>query len=295
MNQTVLSIQNMSKSYQNKKILNHLNWDVQQGDIIALLGKNGAGKSTLLETIMNLRGFDEGELMLWGQSWSQLSSDKRQKIAFVAQETTGFEWMSVKDFLNYLGHFFPQWDRQYCKELRDRWNLDPQQKVGDLSGGQTQILHVIQAISTQPDLLILDEPVAHLDPNMRRGFISELVNLACEFNTTVVFSSHIISDLERVANKVALLRNGQITCQYDVDHLKESIAHIKIAADKPIDQSDYFAALSHWHHFEKGATAKIIQPLEQGLENFILNAPYPIDYTPMSLEDWYLEVSNASH
>lgn len=295
MNSPLLSIHNMKKSYHNTTILNNLNWDVQPGDIIALLGKNGAGKSTLLETLMNLRTFDSGQLMLWGHKWSQLPQNKRQKIAFVAQETTGFEWMSVDNFLTYLGNFFPQWDRQYCQELRDRWNIDPQKKVGDLSGGQTQILHVIQAISTRPELLILDEPVAHLDPNMRRGFIAELVDLACEINTTVIFSSHIISDLERIANKVALLKDGQINCQYEVEDLKASIAHIKIAADQPIHQCDYFSPLSHWQSFEKGATAKIITPLEQGLDDFIKHSPHAIDYTPMSLEDWYLEVSNARH
>ncbi|MBL4661815.1 MAG: ABC transporter ATP-binding protein [Alcanivoracaceae bacterium] len=294
MNPAIISIKNMTKSYQEKTVLNSLNWQIQKGDIIALLGKNGAGKSTLLETIMNLREFNSGELKLWDKNWHKLAQNKREKIAFVAQDTVGFEWMRVNDFLTYLGSFFPTWNHQYCDKLRDRWDLDPKQKVGDLSGGQTQILHVIQALSVKPELLILDEPVAHLDPSMRRGFISELIELACEIGTTVIFSSHIISDLERVANKVALLKDGQIEFYHEVELLKASIAHVKIAAEKSLEQTEYYANLINWQKHAQGATATIVKPMQQSLQNFIKNAPNSIEYIPMSLEDWYLEVSNAS-
>ena len=295
MTPAIISIKNMTKSYHDKIILNALNWQVQKGDIIALLGKNGAGKSTLLETIMNLREPDHGELKLWGTNWNKLAQNQREEIAFVAQDTVGFEWMRVNDFLTYLGGFFPGWDKSYCDQLRDRWDLDPKQKVGDLSGGQTQILHVIQALSVKPELLILDEPVAHLDPNMRRGFISELIELACEIGTTVIFSSHIISDLERVANKVALLKNGKIEYYHEVELLKASIAHVKIAAEIPLEQTAYYADLINWQKQTQGATATIVNPMQESLQSFIENAPNIIEYIPMSLEDWYLEVSNASN
>jgi len=289
---TILSIKNLTKSYQDHHVLNSLNWQIEQGDIVALLGKNGAGKSTLLESIMNLREVDGGELNLWSKNWSQLPQKQREKIGFVAQDTIGFEWMRVQEFLAYLGSFFSTFDPVYCDQLRDRWNLDPKKKVGDLSGGQTQILHVIQAFSIKPELLILDEPVAHLDPNMRRQFISELVDLAYDINSTVIFSSHIISDLERVANKVALLNRGKIDLCHDIEKLKSTIAHIKISADKPLEQTEYFSDLSNWKTQTLGATATLTKPLEVPLEDFITNSPYLIETTHLSLEDWYLEVSN---
>lgn len=294
MSSPIISINNLCKSYKDKKVLDALNWQVEKGDIIALLGKNGAGKSTLLETIMNLREFNGGELSLWGNHWDDLPQLQREKIGFVAQDTVGFEWMRVKEFLTYLGSFFSNWDKPYCEKLRRRWNIDANQKVGDLSGGQTQILHVIQAISIRPELLILDEPVAHLDPVMRRQFISELIELSCENNTTILFSSHIISDLERVANKVALLKDGRIDMNYDIESLKSSIAHLKIMSDKPIEQNEYFSELSNWHAYEHGATAKLIKPMDISIDEFINNSGYNIEYTPISLEDWYLEVNYES-
>lgn len=295
MNSPIISINNLTKSYQNTAVLKSLNWQVEQGDIVALLGKNGAGKSTLLETIMNLREFETGELSLWNDSWETLAQNQREKIAFVSQDTVGFEWMRVQEFLSYLGSFFPGWDPVYCDQLREKWNLDPKKKVGDLSGGQTQILHVIQAFSTKPELLILDEPVAHLDPNMRRQFISELVDLACDVNSTVIFSSHIISDLERVANKVALLNNGQIGISHDIEELKASIAHLKISAEGPLQQSEYYAELNNWQPHTGGASATITKPMSCSIEQFIQGSPHPIETTPLSLEDWYLEVSNESN
>lgn len=294
MNPSIISLKNINKSYHGHKVLDHLNWQVRQGEIVALLGKNGAGKSTLLESIMNLRVIDSGELTLWNKIWKNLPQSQREKIAYVAQDTVGFEWMRVDVFLSYLGGFFPSWDEKYCYELRDLWQLDGTKKVGDLSGGQTQILHVIQALSVKPELLILDEPVAHLDPNMRRQFISQLVALACDSDITVVFSSHIISDLERVADKVALLKDGQINISYEVDQLKSSIAHLKIAAEEPLQQSSYYSELANWQSHAQGASATVVKPMSISLESFIQNAPHKIEYTKISLEDWYLEVCNES-
>lgn len=295
MHSPIISINNLTKSYQNSTVLNALNWQIEQGDIIALLGKNGAGKSTLLESIMNLRETENGKVNLWNYSWDELPQAQREKIGFVAQDTVGFEWMRVGDFLAYLGSFFPSWDKQYSEQLRQKWQLEENKKIADLSGGQTQILHVIQALSSKPELLILDEPVAHLDPYMRRQFIAELIELACEINSSVIFSSHIISDLERVANKIALLQHGKIGYYYDVEALKSSIAHIKISADLPLQQNEYFSELINWVPHSQGATATIAKPMQQSLNNFIKNSPYPIEYNPISLEDWYLEVNHESN
>ncbi|TQV75100.1 ABC transporter ATP-binding protein [Aliikangiella marina] len=294
MSSPILSVTNFSKSYADAKVLDSLNFEINQGDIVALLGRNGAGKSTLLESIMNLRNGDQGQVLLWGNKWDNLSQAQREKISFVAQETAGFEWMKVDDFLTYLGGFFPSWDANYCQKLVHKWNLDPKQRVGDLSGGQSQILHVIQALSVKPDLMILDEPVAHLDPNIRRQFLGELVELTCEIGSTVIFSSHIVSDLERVANKVALLMNGEIQHYYDVEELKASIAHVKISTEAPLQQTEEFSSLINWTPIAGGATATIATPMKQTLDEFKNNHSAHIEIIPMSLEDWYLEVCHAT-
>jgi len=291
MNSPIISISGLSKSYGDALVLDGLDWEIEQGDIVALLGKNGAGKSTLLETIMKIRKADQGSLRLWGRDWEELAQSEKEKVGFVAQDIKGFEWMNVKTFLEYLGGFFPKWDREYCEQLQSRWGLSPKKKVGDLSGGQSQILHVIQALSIRPELLILDEPVAHLDPSMRRKFLSELIELSCELNSTVVFSSHIVSDLERVANKVALLLDGKIDYYYDLEELKSNVAHVKLTSDTPLSHND-FPSLINWQSRQDGAIAKIAAPMEESIESLASKVGATVETMPMSLEDWYLEVSH---
>ncbi len=294
MTKPLILIKKMIKNYHAINVINGLSWKVQQGQIVALLGKNGAGKSTLLECIMNIRQFQSGELMLWGYSWDDLPQEKRVKIAYVSQETQGFEWMRSHDFIDYIGGFFPTYDKEYAKKLLLDWGVVADQKIEELSKGQKQIVHVIQALSVKPELLILDEPVAHLDTALRRKFIAELVDLTCEKKMTVLFSSHIISDVERIASHVSILDNKRIKLTYSTEELKNSIAHLKIAADKPLEQIDYYKDLCHWQSYAQGATAKIIKPLAGGIQAFVKNAPHKIEYTPMTLEDWYLEVGRES-
>ncbi|MCW8879625.1 MAG: ABC transporter ATP-binding protein [Kangiellaceae bacterium] len=293
MNSPIISIKDLSKSYEGSEVLKGLNWEIEQGDIVALLGKNGAGKSTLLETIMKLRDADKGSLEIWGNSWETLNQQQKEKIGFVAQDIKGYEWMSVTNFLNYLGGFFPSFDKAYCEQLQSRWGLSAKKRVGDLSGGQSQILHVIQALSIKPELLILDEPVAHLDPSMRRQFLAELIELSCEINSTVVFSSHIVSDLERVASKVALLLDGNIDYYYDLEDLKSSVAHVKLTSNSPISHKD-FPPLINWQKRQDGATAKIATPLKESIQSMANKVGAQVETMPMSLEDWYLEVSHAA-
>lgn len=295
MEQAIINITGLSKSYKNKIVLDSLSLQIRKGDIVALLGKNGAGKTTLLETIMDLKKAQTGSITLWNETWLTLAQHQKESIAFVSQETHGFEWMKVGVYLSYLGSFFPKWSDIYTQQLCQRWALDANTTIGKLSGGQRQILRVVQALSTQPKLLILDEPVAHLDVNKRRQFLSELIDLSIEQGTTVLFSSHIISDLERVANKVALLKDGKIDKLFDLDSLKASIGHIKITTDLSLTQLKdipEFAHIEYWHAFTHGFSATITAPLSTSLTDISERYPLEIAHTPISLEDWYMEVSH---
>ena len=292
MTEPLLIIEKVIKSYNSKRVLDKLNWQVQAGDIVGLLGKNGAGKSTLLEAIMGLRDLTEGKIKLWGYSWHELPESKKQKIGYVAQQSASFDWMKVNQYLDYISQFFPSWDKAYSESLLKRWRISHDQVISKLSGGQKQMLDVVQALSIRPELLILDEPVAHLDPNMRRAFLKEIVDLCCEQNTTVIFSTHIVSDLERVASKVAVLQFGIIRHYYDLDELKTSIAKLSFSSDSTTGKLEKDQAISKLSQFGDTTTTSIIAPLNKPIEQWCND--YGIDATvqPLNLEDWYLEVAN---
>lgn len=239
---------------------------------------------------MGLREVDEGNIKIWGQSLGDLPQKQKELIGFVPQDSIGFEWMKVGHYCEYFGGFFSSWDKKYSTQLIQRWNLDPQSRIADLSGGQQQILQVIQALSIRPQCLILDEPVAHLDPNMRRQFLAELIELTCELGTTVIFSTHIISDLERVASHIALLNNGVIEHHYDLEELKAHAASLLFNSDSPLLKE--VEHLINWQKIEGGSKGIIASPNALSIAEIEKQFNVTVNAQPLSLEDWYLEVTN---
>jgi len=286
----VIQINNISKSYKTLSVLDGLSANIKAGQIIGLVGRNGAGKTTLIESIMGLREIEGGEIKIWGDILGELTQDQKEQIGFVPQDSIGFEWMKVGHYLEYFGGFFAGFDKDYSQELTKRWKLDNKSRIAELSGGQKQILQVIQALSIKPKLLILDEPVAHLDPNMRRQFLAELVELTCELGTTVIFSTHIISDLERIASHIALLNHGKISHFYELEALKESAASLLFETEVP--DHNQFKNLINWQTINQGSKAVLASPNGMSVSEIQQQLGINIQAQPLSLEDWYLEVTN---
>ena len=204
-------------------VLNGLDWRLLPGQVIGLLGRNGAGKTTLLEALLGLREPQAGTVRLFGQDARELDDAARARIGYVPQHSDLFESFTALQLLDYFKSFYPRWNTAKVEGLLSRWEVDRHQRIGKLSGGQQQRLSIIRALAHDPDLLVLDEPVAGLDPAARRDFLSELVEQVIERGTTVVFSTHILSDLERVAFHMAFLRDGRIALQAPLDELLDEV------------------------------------------------------------------------
>jgi len=225
---SVVEINHLEKRFGKKAVLQDVHLQVEQGSILGLVGVNGAGKTTLLHTVLGLLKPDAGESTVFGEPSWDLSPAAKGRIGFVLQKFDAFEWMRVRQLLDFSRAFYSDWDTQKAEQLRAMWDLDPKARVRNLSEGQKQRLAIVQALSHNPDLLILDEPVASLDPQARRLFIRQLIEMNAEEEKTIVFSTHIISDLERVAAKIALMKNGGIYYHGDIDNLREQVARIRL-------------------------------------------------------------------
>lgn len=218
----VISIKGLSKQFKPQRVLKNLDWEIDAGSIVGLLGRNGAGKSTLIECLLGLRDVEpESEVRLFGEDVRQLSDATKAKIAYVPQNSDLFEWLTPRQMLAYFKALYPRWNDAKVEALMERWALPADKLISQLSGGQKQRLSIIRALAYEPELLILDEPVASLDPAGRRDFLREIVDSVIDQNTTILFSTHILSDLERVAMKVAFLANGRIAHQQMLDDLME--------------------------------------------------------------------------
>ncbi|MFX1681668.1 ABC transporter ATP-binding protein [Mitsuaria sp. CC2] len=204
-------------------VLANLDWTLAPGQVVGLLGRNGAGKTTLLETLLGLREPQAGEVRLFGQPALIPDDALRARLGYVPQQSALFEDFSAGDLLRYFRSFYPRWNDAKVDGLMSRWEIPRDRRVGQLSQGQQQRLSIIRALAHEPDLLVLDEPVASLDAAGRRDFLRELVDQVLDRGTTVLFSTHILSDLERVAFNVAFLSRGRIALHAPQDALAEEI------------------------------------------------------------------------
>lgn len=225
-----IDVARLTKRFGDRTVLDGVNLRVPRGQVIGLLGLNGAGKSTLLKCLLGYLRADGGHASLLGtESW-RLGDREKARIGYVPQEAVLYPWLTVRQTVAYVSSFYPAWDRGWGEELLRRWDLPAGHRVGPLSVGQKQKLALVLALGHRPEVLVLDEPVASLDPVARRWFLETVLETAADGTGTVLFSTHITSDLERVASHVALLREGRVAFHDEIDALKDRFKRLRIAA-----------------------------------------------------------------
>jgi ABC-2 type transport system ATP-binding protein len=212
---TAIRTTDLTKRYGRRTALSGCTLDIPAGHVVGLVGPNGAGKSTLLQLACALLTPTAGRVEVLGEP--PVSGSPR--IGFVAQDTPIYRSMSVDDHLRMGRHLNPAWDDALARDRIDRLGLDPAQRGGRLSGGQRAQLALTLAVAKRPELLLLDEPVAALDPLARREFLRSLMEFSADEGTTVVMSSHLVADLERVCDYLIVLVGSRVRLAGEVDEL----------------------------------------------------------------------------
>lgn len=223
--------------YPTKRVLHGVNLSIPPGTVLGLLGQNGSGKSTLLKCSLGLLRPTAGSVTVLGDDSWNLSAGVKARLGYVPQEAVSYPWMKVRQVIAYTAAFYPSWNWPLVDELCRRWRLPLEERVGPLSVGQLQSLAIVLALGHEPELLILDEPVAGLDPSARREFLRTILEIVDNPRRTIMFSTHITSDLERVANRVAILKGGRIAYYGELDELKDRVKRLRIAASHDLPQS----------------------------------------------------------
>ncbi len=216
-----ISLSNVVKSFGARQVLKGADLEVPAGSIVGLLGTNGSGKTTLLKCAVGLLRPQAGACVLLGEPAWNLSPATKARLGYVPQVISLYPWMKVEELVRYTASFYPNWNDTIAEQLLQDWQLPKGDRVGTLSVGQLQKLAILTAMGHEPDLLILDEPAASLDPLARRQFLQLIVELAEPGKRTVLFSTHITSDLERVADLVAIMKDGRIAHFGSLDKLKD--------------------------------------------------------------------------
>lgn len=236
-NTPIIEATGLTKNFDSAHVLKGVDLRIPRGSVTGLLGKNGAGKSTLLKCLLGLLKPSSGTARILGEDGWNLSAEAKAQLGYVAQEVSLYAWMRVRQIIDYTAAFYPTWNQELAIDLARRWELPTEDRVGPMSQGQQQKLALILALGHEPDLLILDEPVASLDPSARREFLSTLLEVTRDENRTVLFSTHITTDLERVADHVAVLQEGRIVYHDELDDLKDSVKRLRVTSEVELPSS----------------------------------------------------------
>jgi ABC-2 type transport system ATP-binding protein len=284
----IVRMSGVCKSFGKTTALDNIDLEVHPGRIIGLLGANGAGKSTLLRHIIGLYLPDKGRCVTFGCEAKKLGPGELTRIGYVHQEGELLEWMTVGQLIRYVSAYYQSWNKQLEEKYVRDYEISTEARVGSLSPGQRQKLAILLAIGFEPELLILDEPASALDPVARAQFLDLLLQIIQKENRTIIISSHILSDVEKVIDHVVIMKNGRILLDCGFDDLREQFARVRLSAlggELPAElpftnvvccqRSNGQAILTI-----QNVSPEILQQQGQGLK-------CQIEVQPLSLEDIY--------
>lgn len=222
----MLKVQNLNKEFKNFKLKN-ISFNLEPGYIMGFIGPNGAGKTTTIKLIMNLIKIDSGNIEILGLDNIKFERKVKERIGFVYDESYFYEDLTIKQMKNIIAPFYSKWDEKVFKEYIKKFSLDENSKIKTLSKGMKMKFSLSLALSHNADLIIMDEPTSGLDPVFRREILDILYDVIQDENKSIFFSTHITTDLEKIADYITFINDGEIVFTKPKDEILETYRIIK--------------------------------------------------------------------
>lgn len=222
----MLEIENLSKKFK-KFELKNVSFTLEPGFIMGFIGPNGAGKSTTIKLIMNLLKKDSGSIKLFGKDNIDFEREVKDRIGFVYDENYFYEDLTIKQMKSIIAPFYSKWSEDTFNKYIVNFNLDPKMKIKSLSKGMKMKFSLSLALSHDADLIIMDEPTSGLDPIFRREILDILQDIIQDENKSVFFSTHITTDLEKIADYITFINDGEIVFSSPKDEILEEYRIVK--------------------------------------------------------------------
>src|SRR4051794_30159135 len=213
----------LTKHYGGRRVVDSLSLRVPQGSVYGLLGRNGAGKSTTIKMLLGMVRPDSGRATLLGENAEELSNAARARIAYLAEGHPLYGWMTIDDAVKFTRAFYRRWNDTLVDQILDHFELRRRQKFRRLSCGQRAQVSLALAVAPDPELLVLDDPTLGLDTVVRRDFLESLIQIIQRQGRTILFSSHILGDVERVADRIGVMVNGVLRVDCRTETFRESV------------------------------------------------------------------------
>jgi ABC-2 type transport system ATP-binding protein len=230
---TIVEIAHLSRFFGKKQALDDVSQSIERGLVYGLVGENGAGKTTLIKHLLGLFKATHGSVRVFGLDPVRDPVGVLGRIGYLSEDRDLPDWMTVAQLIRYNQAFYPAWDERFADQLRDQFELDPQQQIKRLSRGQRARAGLLIALAHRPDLLILDEPSSGLDPVVRNDILAAIIRTVADEGRTVLFSSHLLDEVERVADRVTLLHKGRVTLSAPLHEILQNHRRLVLRFEAP--------------------------------------------------------------
>lgn len=244
--ESIIKIGDLSRHFGTKQALDRVNLSVLRGTVFGLVGANGAGKTTLIKHILGLLRAESGSVSVFGRDPTTDPVGVLGRIGYLAEENDLPGWMRISELFRYMRAFYPKWDDAYAEQLRKAFELNPSAKVRSLSKGQRARAGLAVALAHRPELLVLDEPSSGLDPLVRRDILSAIIRTIADEGRTVLFSSHLLHEVEQVADNVAMINQGRVVFSGELDDVKTTHRLLTVRFSQPQSKPPAFASAITW-------------------------------------------------
>ena len=289
MSQNVIMTENLVKYFDGRCVLNGIDLQIPQGCVYGLLGRNGAGKTTIIRILLGLEPATRGRSMVLGESSWQLPVSALGQIGYVAEGHNLIPNYSVRRIVELYRGLSANWNEQYFRRLLEMFRLPVERKISWLSRGMKAQLNLALAMATEPKLLILDDPTLGLDTVSRRQFLELAIELISKDGRTILFSSHILSDVERLADRIGIIRAGKLVVDCQLEELKKRVRKLRVIFDGELPKEIPITGIMT----EKRQGREIVICAANWNDNkqAILNTFRPASCTeiPMTLEEIFIE------
>jgi len=243
MSSNVIEIQGLTRRFGKKLALENVDLTVSQGCVMGLVGENGAGKTTLIKHILGLFKGQTGQVRVFGLDPVQDPPAVLGRIGYLSENREMPEWMRVGELMRYTQAYYPDWDTHYANELVETFGLDVKQKIKGLSRGQRALTGLLVALAYRPDLLLFDEPSSGLDPVVRRDILAAIVHTITEEGRTVVLSSHLLDEVEQVADQVTMIHSGKLVFADSMQNVQKNHCCLTLRFEEPQPDAPSLPAL----------------------------------------------------
>jgi ABC-2 type transport system ATP-binding protein len=290
MNPIIVQTRQLTKYYHKTLALDHLDLQVPKGCIYGLLGRNGSGKTTAIKLLLGLLHPTSGSAEVLGYSSEDLPPEVRPRIGYITEGHHLDRWMSIGSLEQFQEAFYPdRWDSRFFSDMLEYFELSKRRKIKSLSNGQRAQVNLALTLAPNPELLIMDDPTLGLDTAIRRQFLEGMVHMIQKQGRTILFSSHILSDVERVADRVAVMDKGVLRADCTLEQFRGQIRKYVFEFSRAGGSVETLPGLIHYRQDENLIEATVVKTSDEEVLHWARQQNSSARLVPMNIEDQFIE------